>query len=816
MTKSRKVRTISCLLIGMLMGIVASGTAWAENAVPNPGFEQSAGNWPASWPWRGGGHWTYVGDVSHSGSKSLKVTYTSSSTYDLVGQPGISVTGGKSYLVGAWIKTQNVTGPGASIFIEWLHNSEWLGGEWGFPKITGINEWKFISLPSVLAPETANKAILYLELARGSTGTAWYDDIIVDNSLAPLLSSFILRPNYAGKILPGAPSPEIEVEITLNPGGYGLTLDQLNVTATLKDQIGDTIVQKNLNSLSSDTFTVSLDIPESTPAGKYALTIDLSAKTGDLLSQNAYSLDKLSNERFSHLTSYIDSDNRFILNGEPFFPIGIYMGDDYRVNYTRVDEVADSPFDTIMNYAVNVGNPQQIASYLDYLHSKNLNLIYSLKDYIGNGQADLDTITQKVNAYQGYPAVISWYMNDEKGLSYLPELEARYQKVRELDENHPVWSVHFQKGDLIGEAHTTDILGVDPYPIPSSPITLVSQMADWAKEAGRGYRPLWLVPQIFDQSNYGRPGRLPTPEEMRAMTYLATNHGAKGLIYYSYFDIRSKDYYETQWAAVKKIASEIKTLRQVFLSTQKAADNDITCDNSSIDYKLMKMDTQYYLFAVNTLDENITSVSFQNNLTYKPSVISVLFENGRQITASNGHFSDNFLPYEVHVYELATPTLIELGQFTAVPFPKEKKIIITFRTLSEIDTAGFNLWRSNQENGEYKKINPRLIESTGNATEGGEYSYTDDKVRFGVTYYYKLEEIDNNGRSTFYGPVSAVFVRSSRVLSHSSEAALVEPCQDYFFIPYWLSTYTPTPWLSPWLPPCCVLDSLFCQGVYSR
>lgn len=795
MTKNLRARVVGLSLAVLFLGIMASGIAWAGNAVLNPGFEQIEWGFPRPW-WaeNEGKNWTYENQVYHSGSKSFKVTYTNiNDPRNLAGQ-GITVTGGELYRIGAWIKTQNVTGRGASIFIEWAGNNGWLGGEWGFPRVTGTTDWQFISLPSVQAPSDATKATIWLGWGSGSpastyawTGTAWYDDVIVEAIAKPVFTSFILRPNYAGKILPGSPSPEVEVEVSVS----GVTLSNVKVVATLKNQNGDTVAQQNLDSLSANKVTINLDLPADAPAGVYDLTLVLYNKAdNNWLAQNAYSLDKLSQERFSSLTSYIDAHNRFILNAEPFFPLGLFTGDDYRWDYSLVDEVADSPFDTVLNYGINVGTPTQIASYLDHLHAKNLKLIYSLKDYIGHGQADIDTITQKVNAFKDHPAVISWYLNDESGLQYLPELEARYQKVRELDENHPAWMVHYQKDVLIAEAHTTDILGVDPYPIPTKPITLVSDMADWAKEAGRGYRPLWMVPQIFDPNNYGfHPSRLPTPEEMRAMTYLATNHGAKGLIYYSYFDIRYKSYYATQWAAVKKIASEVKSLRPVFLSTEVTNANDITCSNSSIDYKLMKEGDKYYLFAVNTTQANVSAVSFQNNLTWKPSIINVLFENDRRISASNGNFTDSFLPYAVHVYEFDTPALIELGQFTATPvfIGKRGQIIITWDTVSEIDTAGFNLWRSKVENGEYTRINPCLIKAGGDASKGAHYSYADKTARVGVTYYFKLEDIDTQGRSTLHGPVSATLVYLPG-----------RAVRNYDSLPYWIGAYAAEPaWLLP-------------------
>jgi hypothetical protein len=93
--------------------------------------------------------------------------------------------------------------------------------------------------------------------------------------------------------------------------------------------------------------------------------------------------------------------------------------------------------------------------------------------------------------------------------------------------------------------------------------------------------------------------------------------------------------------------------------------------------------------------------------------------------------------------------------------PHANRVLITWRTLSEIDIAGFNLWRSESEDKEYIKINPRIIEATGGATRGAEYSYTDDTVKPGLNYYYKLEEINTRGSGIFQGTVSSVIIPAS-------------------------------------------------------
>ena len=97
-------------------------------------------------------------------------------------------------------------------------------------------------------------------------------------------------------------------------------------------------------------------------------------------------------------------------------------------------------------------------------------------------------------------------------------------------------------------------------------------------------------------------------------------------------------------------------------------------------------------------------------------------------------------------------TVIELASF--YPLSGNNSIALIWKTESEIDNAGFNLYRAESRKGKYSKINKTLIPAEGNAG-GASYKYEDKGVRNGKTYYYKLEDVDTSGKSTMHGPVSA-------------------------------------------------------------
>ncbi len=101
----------------------------------------------------------------------------------------------------------------------------------------------------------------------------------------------------------------------------------------------------------------------------------------------------------------------------------------------------------------------------------------------------------------------------------------------------------------------------------------------------------------------------------------------------------------------------------------------------------------------------------------------------------------------------AGATLITLSSFTATPGSFE--VTLKWQTASEIDNAGFNLYRAEEKDGDYEQINDSLIAAEGYATEGAAYEFVDEDVENRTKYWYLLEDVDLNGVSTVHGPVRA-------------------------------------------------------------
>ena len=82
------------------------------------------------------------------------------------------------------------------------------------------------------------------------------------------------------------------------------------------------------------------------------------------------------------------------------------------------------------------------------------------------------------------------------------------------------------------------------------------------------------------------------------------------------------------------------------------------------------------------------------------------------------------------------------------------RVVVSWTTATEIQTAGFNLYRSARAEGPYTRINTQLIPAKNDALVGGTYQYFDTRVEAGQTYYYQLEDVEFNGTSARHKPVT--------------------------------------------------------------
>lgn len=105
------------------------------------------------------------------------------------------------------------------------------------------------------------------------------------------------------------------------------------------------------------------------------------------------------------------------------------------------------------------------------------------------------------------------------------------------------------------------------------------------------------------------------------------------------------------------------------------------------------------------------------------------------------------------------PLAITLASFTATA--EDGCVEVAWETATEINTAGFHVWRSDNPLIGFVRVTSGMIASTSEMeTMGAGYSFRDCGVDFatGAKYYYMLEEIeiDTTGSGNMHGPIGPV------------------------------------------------------------
>jgi hypothetical protein len=95
------------------------------------------------------------------------------------------------------------------------------------------------------------------------------------------------------------------------------------------------------------------------------------------------------------------------------------------------------------------------------------------------------------------------------------------------------------------------------------------------------------------------------------------------------------------------------------------------------------------------------------------------------------------------------PLPVQMVNFSAVG--SVNCVNLTWKTASETDIAGFNLYRALGQNGTYSRINSALIPAQGSGPQGFEYQYQDLNLVNGFHYYYKLTTVEVGGQEYTQG-----------------------------------------------------------------
>ena len=311
--------------------------------------------------------------------------------------------------------------------------------------------------------------------------------------------------------------------------------------------------------------------------GTHPISFELLGGSGQKLGRAEVQFTRVA--RLPDRKVWIDRHNRTIVDGKPFFPMGMYFTG---VKEHLLDYYAKGPFNCLMPY--NWPDRKQ----LDMCLKRNLRVIYPMERAYPGGRSithskkrGTEYVREMFDKVGDHPAILAWYICDELPASMDWALKKRHNFLCKVDPNHPTWCVIYEPENYRPFLGGYDVAGVDPYPIGNhgdANATAISIASSWpltAKKAMFGFRPMWNVPQAFNwgwyrKAEYGKDGvRMPTEEELRSMTWQSIAAGANGIVYYSFFNIfdGEKEPLRTRiFDYVCKVAREVRDQEQILLS----------------------------------------------------------------------------------------------------------------------------------------------------------------------------------------------------------------------------------------------------------
>ena len=587
------------LISAFAVACVCGGLPGAETLVSDAGFEAAASGRESAWP-AAKGTYRYVAGEGRNGSAALRFDVKKGDRY-VFPQQKVALEPGGRYRFEVWARTENLNGrgAGAALYAGWNDaGGRYLGGG-SSESFSGTHgDWTLRTV-TMDVPTNAATCSLGLYVTRSMTGTAWFDDVRVTRVyrplLGPLVSSVYRETADRGRVTFSSALAEVL---------DGLSARGLSPVFSMPDKAGR--VRTVAATVADDAVQATVDVA-SLPPGESEIGLRLIDGNG-----KAAETQTLSFHRVAAPASWpvrIDGHNRLIVDGKPFFPVGIYLS---WFSDAALSDLAKSPFNCVMCYQ------RLTREQMDAFHEAGIKVICSIKDVYrgrpGCPKEITDAATEDawveahVRSLADHPALLAWYVNDELGDAWIERLRHRYEIVRRADPGHPAFAVLCQVSSLRSHLGSFDVLGTDPYPVAGkekSPISMVAKWTRMTRRAVFGGKPVWQVPQIFDWSAYkswkGVTTRAPTEAEMRNMAWQCIAEGANGVVPYNYSGLKKmerRDPFAVQWDKVCRVYGEIRRHAPVLLSAEPPP--RVSAAPEGVLVRMFRHGGEDWLLAVNT------------------------------------------------------------------------------------------------------------------------------------------------------------------------------------------------------------------------
>ena len=589
-------------------GVVMTFIAAIADEMVRIDFEQGRGIWHLS-----GECWKVEDDKGRNGTKCLALSIQDWQKVKWPSTEKFAIAPGSAYRLDAWIDVSQFNLPKGFVHVGLAFYDE--SGKVVLDSIAipvADNEvrsdgWRRYGCTTRTVPASARTAGLYIWTPDGSTGTVRFDDIEVKTLLAKPLDALCVS---AYRAEADAGEVRFAAGYYLNPYKHDLKKLKGELRYVSEDGVR-TVLATLADSVASATIPV-----QAFAMGTNTVTLAIRDGNGAKIDESSCLFARLPTLPRRKVT--FDRFNRTLVDGKPFFPLGMYFLD---ITESDIATYTNGPFNCIMPYRFADEAKHNVCAAAGVRVIYPVNESYEAMDKASPEQRRKleKNIYGKVRRFKDHPAIMAWYLADEIREPYSYLLTERNNAIHALDADHPTWIVIYEADHVRAFVRGYDVIGMDPYPIGNRTFgrEKIGIAAGWAKLAQKGMygcRPMWHVPQAFDWGYY-RPAetndaavRLPTLAEMRSMTWQAVAAGANGLVFYSFHDLLKRDNWPKArvaggWENVCSVAREVKAKEPVLLSEPGPA---AICKSEDVVCRTWRTgDGAIHLLACNMADKDV-------------------------------------------------------------------------------------------------------------------------------------------------------------------------------------------------------------------
>jgi len=632
----------------------------------NGGFETLAGGLPAGWT--AGAGWGVDHLVTHGGAAAYRRTAGAGTASQAVAlKKGV-------YTFSAWIRTEALGGSGSGVRLQ-LDMRPALGQWYTTDVISGTRDWTRFTLTNLVVPQDLT-ATLKLENYGGPAGTAWFDDVRLEQQLPEPVTVFMLYPNFRGMMFDDQPATlRFDVAVVPPGGDAGAYL----VRGTLADETTGLVVDSREFAAAAG-FTAALDGSRMQYGRAYAATFALVDRAGGgVVGQYpAYRVSRVAAAARATMNVSVDAGNRVLVRGQPRFVLGLYdsgggysTADSYWENQIwspggprRLDGL---PINFYLNYWMGAASAEAMKALMSNLQRRGV-MYLQTGNCFDKFPAGPDLLVHASDAYVraigAHPGSAGYYAADECRPEMVRGVFDQYVRLRALDPDSLTFTALFGQAELELWRDAADVIATDPYPLfgaePAGGYDH-KRVAEWtirSREVVKDSRPVMTVLQFFRATSLGR---WPTLAEMRSHATMAIVEGARGLWWWSVGNGRGAlasaacsppDAWCAQRVAymsqLRTVVSELAALEPALLADDAPGALAGNSDPAAIRTRVKRVNGRGYVFAYNA-----TATSTTATLTWHadPGTVVVHGEQ-RGLGAGGRSFTDTFGPYQGHVYVL--------------------------------------------------------------------------------------------------------------------------------------------------------------------